>query len=94
VVARPRDQEVIFEERKFYDGGNDALDKNSQALNADATNFRFRVKWHGKTVMLHFRDDMEKVYFADHLCREMGTRYDDEVQQYNEDFKNWAEQHK
>ena len=34
---------VIFEDKKFYDGGVDTLEKNPQPLNADATNFRFRV---------------------------------------------------
>jgi hypothetical protein len=73
--------------RTFSDPGIDHdLNTKPQPLNADATNFRFRVKWHGKTVILRYSylaDDDKAATFAGHSCRFMGTRYDDEVRKYN-----------
>jgi len=91
------DQTVILEDKKFFDGGIDTLEKNPQPLNVNVNNFRFGVKWHGKNVILRYRssekDDNENITFAGHSCRFMGTRYDEEVEQYNENYEKWKEHH-
>jgi hypothetical protein len=80
----------ISTDDKIYDGGIDALDDNPKQFN---TNFsRVRVKFHGKTVIFNFQD-MDKVTFGGHSCRDMGVIYSDEVKQYTEDYKKWKEQH-
>jgi hypothetical protein len=60
-------QKVILEDKKFFDGGIDRLEENPQPLNVNVNNFRFRVKWLGKTVVLRYRrseDDNKAVTFA------------------------------
>jgi hypothetical protein len=89
-------QNAILEDKKFFDGGIDSLEENPKKLNADVDNFRFRIKWHHKTVILRYRrseDSNKEITFGGHFCRFMGTKFDDEVQLYDEDFKKWKVQH-
>ena len=88
---------TILEDKIFFDGGIDRFDENPKPLNRNVTNFRLRVKWHGKTVILRYRsleeDDNRAVTFAGHSCRYMGNRESEEAGQYDENYEKWKEHH-
>jgi hypothetical protein len=81
-----QNHKAIIEDKKFFDAGIDSLEEHPQPLNADTTNFRFRIKLDGKTTILRFHradNGDDKVTLSGHACRFMGTSYDDEVKKYN-----------
>jgi hypothetical protein len=84
-----KNHKSIFESGKFFDAGLDTLDKPPRPLNANAADFRFRVKLNGRAAIVHFhRDpngDEDKVIFAGRSCRFMGDGYADELKKYNGD---------
>jgi hypothetical protein len=77
----------------FQDLGMDVREGEKPiSLNADKTVFDFKVKWHGKTVILHWRSpcsstscarnsnewSQAEVSFGGHICHNMGDgRYED-----------------
>jgi hypothetical protein len=80
---------------KIYDAGTDSLHKEPE-LDANVSNFRYRVKWHEKTVIFSFKNTstgQDKATFAGHLCRQMGTEYDEEVKQYQDDSEKYLKEH-
>jgi hypothetical protein len=77
---------LILDEGVFQNAGT-VENEVPFKFNADQTDFSFRVKWHGKTMILRYHNDehAREVTFDGHACRSMGdSRYEGEAQNYEE----------